>query len=100
LRNFHSISLSFINSLLFLVINTRTITLHQTDSTTVVATLHRIDEVEEQEMVAEETKKLIEAGDSNTLTIINISILTTTTITTELFSQLKTSKSDSLFIIS
>ena len=64
--------------------------------------LHPIEEVEQQEVAAEATKKPMVAGDINktTLTIINNSILTTTTITTELFSQLKTSKSDSLFIIS
>lgn len=93
----------------YLVINTQT-SLHPVDTksilkeqTTAVEVLHRTEEVEElQEMEAEETKKHMAAGDSNniTLTIINNSILTTTTITTELFSQLKTSISDSLFIIS
>jgi len=93
----------------YLVINTQT-SLHPVDTKsilkeqiTAVEVLHRTEEVEElQEMEAEETKKHMVAGDSNniTLTIINNSILTTTTITTELFSQLKTSISDSLFIIS
>ena len=71
-------------------------------ATTEAEMLHPIEEVEQQEVAAEATKKPMVAGDINktTLTIINNSILTTTTITTELFSQLKTSKSDSLFIIS
>jgi hypothetical protein len=66
---------------------------------------HLIEEEEELEVGAEGATKKPTVGDNNnstiTLTIINNSILTTTTITTtELFSQLKTSKSDSLFIIS
>ena len=93
----------------YLVINSQT-SLHPADTksilkgrTTAAVLFLRIEEVEEpQEVEAEETKKHMAAGDSNnTLTIINNSILTTTTITTtELFSQLKTSISDSLFIIS